>query len=150
MPRRAPALATKTAEGLLSQFGEQLKQRRTVLGVSQAEAAESAGMSRPTLSKIEHGSGSVTIAAFVAAAEVLGMELRLVRRGSEPRVPATIRLDDYPSLRKLAWDMPGTEVLEPVEVFDMLQRNDRYLDRDDLSDSERHLIALLTLQFGQG
>ena len=77
------------------------------------------------------------------------MELKLVRPGSEPHLPATIRLDDYPSLRRLAWDIPGTEVLQPLEVFEMLQRNDRYLDRDELSDSERQLIAMLTLQFGK-
>ncbi len=54
-----------------------LKDRREVLGVTQAHLAELAGVGIRTLKEIESGKGNPTVDTLIKLADVLGMELQL-------------------------------------------------------------------------
>lgn len=62
---------------LVSHFGNIIKNRRKLLGVSQPELSDMAGVSINTLSKLEKGEGNPTLDVLAKLAEVLGLELRL-------------------------------------------------------------------------
>src|SRR5664279_866016 len=112
MPARAPPV-TLAAAAKLAALGERIREQRKALKVSAVDAAESAGMSRVTLQRIERGEPSVTIGAYIGAATAVGLEFELVdprqrlrgKGGSrgKPPYPARIRLADYPQLKRLAW-----------------------------------------------
>lgn len=155
MPRPSPPIARKTAELRLLEMGAKLRERRRELALSQAATAEAAGISRPTLSKIERGSPSVTVASYVAIALVLGLEILLDDpaarpHGADDELPATLELARYPILRQVAWHIPGASSLAPEEAFALLERGWRHVDADALSDEERALVDKLSARFGSG
>lgn len=43
-------------------------------------------------------------------------------------IPVRIRLADYPQLKKLAWQIHGTDELTPVEALGIYERNWRLLE----------------------
>lgn len=59
-------------------LGQHLTTWRKLLGYTAAQVAERAGISRPTLTKIEHGDSSVGLGALLAVARVLGVSDLLV------------------------------------------------------------------------
>ena len=65
-------------------------------------------------------------------------------------VPAVVRLDDYPALKQLAWQLPGVTELSPAQALDLYERNWRHLDRERLSAHERRLIQALVDELGGG
>lgn len=71
-PRRSrpPALSANTV-------WRQVRERRLVLGITQAELADLAGLSRTTVHHIEAGAMSVKLAALIAVADVLGYDVVL-------------------------------------------------------------------------
>ena len=116
-------------------------------------AAEVAGMSRVTLHRIERGEPSVAIGAWVAAASALGLTLDLVSTKSPRKVaklPARIRLGEFPELKKIAWQLKGVEELGPREALDLYERNWRHVDTAALTPREAGLIEALTQRFGGG
>lgn len=64
-------------------FGGIIRDARKRRGWSQAELAESSGLSRPTVARIEAGN-DVTTATIAKVARVLGLKLELKRTGSQP------------------------------------------------------------------
>jgi len=72
MPARAPLLADATVTKLVA-IGQRIRDQRKALKVSAVDAAESAGMSRVTLQRIERGEPSVTIGAYIGAATAVGL-----------------------------------------------------------------------------
>jgi len=60
------------------ELGERLTTWRKLLGYTSAQVAERAGISRPTLAKIEHGDASVGLGSMLAVARVLGVVDRLL------------------------------------------------------------------------
>jgi transcriptional regulator with XRE-family HTH domain len=94
MPATAPVLPTHAAEEL-ARLGERLRRHRKQQGVSAVAAAEAAGMSRVTLHRIERGEPSVTIGAWLAVAQALGLRLDL-QDSLAPEATA-----DSPQLKKL-------------------------------------------------
>lgn len=58
-------------------IGQQLKERRKTLGITQSELADMAGVSKNTLYKIETGQANPTLIILGQLAEILGMELKL-------------------------------------------------------------------------
>jgi transcriptional regulator with XRE-family HTH domain len=123
------------------------------LKVSAIAAAESAGLSRVTLHRIERGEASVTMGAYFSVAAVLGLEFALVDP-SVPRaalaLPDRIRIADYPALRRLAWQMSEDTELTPQAALNLYERNWRHVDRDSLSASERSFVRQLADAFGGG
>jgi hypothetical protein len=58
-------------------------------------------------------------------------------------LPASIRLADYPELRRLAWNMQGVERLSPVDALNLYERNWRHVDESGLQPQERALLQSL-------
>lgn len=59
-------------------LGGQLAAWRKLLGYTSAQVAERAGISRPTLSKLENGDPSVTVQTLLAVGRALGLTGSLV------------------------------------------------------------------------
>lgn len=60
-----------------------------------------------------------------------------------------IAVDDYDNLRTLCWNRDA-RYLGAEEVFKLYERNWRHVDRNNMSDAERSLIARLADRFGNG
>jgi transcriptional regulator with XRE-family HTH domain len=137
----------------LRRVGERLRARRKQLRVSSTVAAEAAGMSRVTLYRIERGEPSVAMGAYLNAITSLGLELDvrdpLERPGATAALPQTVRLDDYPQLRKLAWQLRAHQDVTAKEALDIYERNWRHLDERALTPRERKLVKLLFQSAGR-
>jgi len=159
MPARAPPV-TLAAAAKLAALGERIREQRKALKVSAVDAAESAGMSRVTLQRIERGEPSVTIGAYIGAATAVGLEFELVdprerargKRGArgKPPYPARIKLADYPQLKRLAWQLHGVATLSPEEALGLYERNWRHVDVAALEPDERALVNALVQRLGGG
>lgn len=152
MPAAAPAVDPAQRE-LLARLGEQVRAARERQKVSAVAAAEAAGVSRVTLHRIERGEPSVAMGAWVAVASTLGLTLgfpEATAASPQASLPERIRLDDYPQLRQLAWQLPGVQDLSPKEALDLYERNWRHVDRAGLSPAERALIEALSQALGGG
>jgi hypothetical protein len=121
--------------------------------ISATAASEAAGMSRVTWHRIEKGESSVTMGAYLNAMAALGLELQLSdpnesarhadRPAAELSLPVRIRLSQYPQLRRLAWQVHGSEELTPREALDIYERNQRHLDIATMEAHERDLLDAL-------
>jgi transcriptional regulator with XRE-family HTH domain len=134
-------------------LGERLRDARKRQRESANAAAEAAGISRVTLHRIERGEPTVAMGAWMAAANVLGLTLDLpdTQAAEEPvALPTTIRLADYPQLKKLAWQLHGVDELSPREALALYERNWRHVDRAALSEGEAALVARLSRELGGG
>ncbi len=151
MPARSPAVA-KRAEEVLIELGRALRDRRRNLGVSAVTTAEAAGMSRVTLHRIEAGSPSVTIGAYMNAATALGLELTLEKLQPRQRpsrasagsaAQTTVRVGDYPQLRLIAWQLRDDTELTGAEALELYERNWRHVDQAAMNDEERAFLQQL-------
>ena len=153
MPAAAPAVNQDQRE-LLAKLGQQLRATREQQKVSAVAAAEAAGVSRVTLHRIERGEPSVAMGAWVAVASTLGVTLGLLHPHAAAKssfvLPERIRLDDYPQLKKLAWQLPGVQEVSAKEALDLYERNWRHVDRASLSPRELSLIEALSQGLGGG
>ena len=139
-------------------LGSRLRARRKALGISAAATAEAAHISRVTLHRLEKDQPTVALGSLLAVTRVLDMELQLQARAAQstPAEPAAgdglplqIRLDDYPQLRSLAWQVgDALPFVSPREALGLYQRNWRHLQPEALEQKERKLIAALRLVFG--
>jgi transcriptional regulator with XRE-family HTH domain len=139
-------------QNLTARLGQQLRRARKQQKVSAVAAAQAAGMSRVTLHRIERGQASVAMSAWVALADSLGLDLALVDRNAATaalELPERIRLQDYPQLKALAWQLNLSE-LSPRQALQLYERNWRHLDASVLSVAERELIERLAGAFGGG
>lgn len=154
MPTKPPPIA-RVARSQLQEIGRQIRARRKDLGVNATAAAESAGMSRVTWYRIEKGEPSVAAGAYANALAALG----LVRWAVSPDtadtpagapvgwLPAVVRIADYPELKRLAWNLQGTDTLSPRDALAIYQRNWRHVDEAALDAHERALVAALQQAF---
>jgi hypothetical protein len=113
-------------------------------------------MSRVTLHRIERGEPSVAAGAYLNLIAALGLDVELVdaRPGgaleAAAKLPAAIRLVDYPQLKKLAWQRRRVDELTPRDALALYERNWRHVDREALTRRERELIRLLVDALGAG
>lgn len=161
MPSRAPNIPPDV-EVRAKKIGSQIRLRRKALGVNATVVAESAGMSRVTLHRIERGALSVTFGAYLAILDVLDMAFLVgpvsenardpLQQPEEGWLPVSISLIDYPQLKRLAWQISDAETLSPREALDIYERNWRHLDVAALDERERRLIDALraVLEDGDG
>ena len=148
MPASAPTPSSKVAKHLLA-IGSALRSHRKALGLNATETAESAGMSRVTLFRIEKGEPSVTMGAYLAASDALGLTIGLISSGARAKVPQPIRLASYPQLKRLAWQLKATKTLTPEEALNLYERNWRHVDQKAMTARERELIESLLATFGR-
>ncbi len=158
MPASAPIIAS-TATGKLIELGKQIRAHRKALRVSATAVAEAAGISRVTLYRIENGEPSVTMGAYLNAMEALNMDFGIIKSAESAAdalnvdrngwIPARIHLADYPQLKKLAWQVHGTDELTPVEALSIYDRNWRHVDVNALEPRERQLIDALRIGLGE-
>lgn len=142
----------------MARLGTALRTRRKALGISMTAAAEAAQISRVTWHRLEKGEPTVALGSLLAAARVLDLDLRLQAAGAAPPamrypfdagLPLHIRLDDYPQLRRLAWQVgDATQTLSPREALGLYQRNWRHLQPELLEPREGALIDALRLVYG--
>jgi transcriptional regulator with XRE-family HTH domain len=155
MPAKAPATDAATLT-LLTELGAAFRARRKALGVQVLAAAEAAGMSRVTWYRLEKGEPTVTLGAWANAARVLGLAWPTPPADpaapAAPRpgewIPVEIRIDEYPQLRRLAWQVVGRPTVAPREAWAIYERNTRDLDVPGLAAHERDLVMALRRVFG--
>jgi len=157
-------MAKKTApllpatEELLRQFGDRLRLARQRRRLSAKQVAERAGMSPMTLRSLERGGSGVTIGAYLAVMQVLGIEsdlgllghadpqgralqdARLPARSSQAKRTTPIRDDALPlSQRDAAADKPQApskavkKPLKPTENVPSWREQSGFTDSETLA-----------------
>lgn len=152
MPAKAPEISNKDTNDL-GRLGARIRHARREQKVSAVAAAEAAGLSRVTLHRIERGEPSVAMSSWLALANTLGLAFELVHPSAAPpsaELPLRIRLDRYPQLQKLGWQLRGVEELAPKEALALYERNWRHVDVAALSPEEAALIRALSSNLGGG
>jgi len=151
MPAKAPPVPPQVATQLEA-LGARIRAQRERQKVTATDAAEAAGMSRVTLHRVERGEPSVTMGAYLSAMSAVGLSLQVrePEAAFNTALPAVVRLDDYPALKQLAWQLPGVTELSPAQALDLYERNWRHVDRDALAPNERRLIQALVDELGGG
>jgi DNA-binding XRE family transcriptional regulator len=140
----------------LVEIGQFIRQHRKSFKITANAAAETAGISRVTLHRIEKGEPSVSMGGYLNAISALGLHLQLAVKGDVESkadgdkvglLPVRIALADYPQLKELAWHVPGAGELTLIEAHSIYERNKRFLESENLIESERELIEVLKLAF---
>jgi DNA-binding XRE family transcriptional regulator len=143
----------------LAVVGQLLRQHRKLFKITANATGETPGISRVTVHRIEKGDPTVSMGAYLNVISALDLKFHLSKkddaacdsnRGRLGQFPVRILLDDCPQLKEFAWHVQGVVELSPVEVHSVYERNKRFLDRENLSDSEQELIELLGLVFEGG
>jgi transcriptional regulator with XRE-family HTH domain len=144
---------TENVNDVLIALGRKIRAQRKTLGVNATATAEAAGISRVTLHRLERGEPTVNMGAYASVMLALGLNLAIGTRVDETHagfIPVRIHLDDYPQLKKLAWQIKADTDLTPIEALGIYERNWRHLDHLALSTSERQLIDALRWGLGKG
>ena len=157
MPAQSPPVSEQVS-ARLRQLGEGVRTQREQQKISATALAEAAGMSRVTLHCIERGELSVTMGAYLSASDSLGLRLDLIDPrapassdgATAPELPVSVRLDDYPQLKRLAWQLPGVTELTAAEALSLYERNWRHIDPAGLDPVERALVRSLADRLGSG
>jgi DNA-binding XRE family transcriptional regulator len=140
----------------LADIGQLIRQHRKSFKITANAAAETAGISRVTLHRIEKGEPTVSMGAYLNVISALDLSLHLSAKtdiestanaDSVGKLPVRLSLSDYPQLKELAWHVRGVDELSLVEAHSIYERNKRFLDSENLSDSEQALIELLGVAF---
>lgn len=137
----------------LALLGERIRTARKRQRVTTVAAAQAAGVSRVTLHRIERGEPTVAVGAWLAVATALGLKFELLDAkaiAGTKKLPKTIRLRDYPQLKRLAWQLHGVDSVPPSVALDLYERNWRHVDRAALSAGEAALIDALSRELGGG
>lgn len=155
MPAKAPPVSEAAATRLRA-LGERIRAHRERQKVSATVAAESAGMSRVTLHRIERGEPSVTMGAYLTAIDAIGLRLELRDPQARPvtadtaGLPERVRLADFPQLKRLAWQLHDVDELSPADALNLYERNWRHIDRSSMEPAERALLQALVDRLGGG
>ena len=140
--KKAVKNISDNAVALLAEIGPLIGQHRKSFNITANAAAETAGISRVTLHRIEKGEPTVSIGAYLNVISALDLTLNLSARAdagyeadgdSVGTLPVRVSLKDYPQLKQLAWHVQGADELS--------------FDFENLSDREQALIKLLKFAF---
>jgi transcriptional regulator with XRE-family HTH domain len=155
MPAKSPPVGDILAAQLVT-LGARIRAQRERHKLTATSVAEAAGMSRVTLHRIERGEPSVTMGAYLSAISAVGLQFEL----NDPEVqsakltgslvPGSVRLDDYPQLKRLAWQLRGATEVTPTEALNLYERNWRHVDQGNMAPAERALVQALVDTLGGG
>jgi transcriptional regulator with XRE-family HTH domain len=153
MPAKSPPVNPKL-KNAIRHLGEKIRKRRKELRISATTTAEAAGLSRVTLHRIELGEESVSIGAYINTISALGLELTLIDphdRGLESRkkLPAKVRLNDFPQLKRLAWQLKGSRQMAIEDALEIYERNWRHVDLKEMDAREKEFLEALLEHFGR-
>jgi len=70
---------------IFDKIGAEIRTRRKRLGMTQLDVAEMTGLQRQTISRVESGNSSVTIASVERIATVVGLDLMVVPKYNDGR-----------------------------------------------------------------
>ncbi|SCX54715.1 Helix-turn-helix domain-containing protein [Klenkia marina] len=149
MPAPSPYTSPEQ-EADLRRLGSRLRDHRKALGVTAVACAESAGVSRVTLHRIEAGNPSVTIGAYCNVAAALGLHLVVPVVERTTGEPPTVTVGDYPGLRALAWQTDAGTTVTEAQALNLYERGWRHLDQAVLTDRERAFIQHLADTYSHG
>ena len=149
MPASSPYTSPEQ-QADLERLSGRLRARRKALGVTAVACAEAAGVSRVTLHRIEAGSPSVTIGAYINVAAALGLHLVVPILDAEGAGSPTITIAEYPGLRMLAWQTDAGVTITETEALNLYERGWRHLDQEALTDHEKAFIQHLADTYSNG
>lgn len=163
MPAKAPPLTDDLSLDL-AQLGERLRCARLRRGLTASAVAETAGITRVTLARIEGGEGAMSVSNLLKVLNALGLrdDVALLAADADlpdhqahapvpaRRVPAQIKLSRFPQLQRLAWSRDPETTLTPDQAFALYERNWRHVDVEHMHPRERALIDKLTQTVGHG
>jgi transcriptional regulator with XRE-family HTH domain len=78
----------------IQDLGRILHEARRRAGLTQAQVADRAGISRPSYREIEHGGAAARATTLINIARALGLELMLIPQAMVPGVQALLRPSD--------------------------------------------------------
>jgi transcriptional regulator with XRE-family HTH domain len=149
----------------LAEIGQRLKATRLGRGLSQEALASAAGVSLPTVQRME-SRGQATVENLIRLLRQLdlldGLHTLLppprmetpgkTRQRAARRRPAEhgVRLADYPQLHLISWNRRDDDVVDEQEALALYERNWRYIDPPNLVAREKALIARLVRKHGAG
>ena len=162
MPAKA-VLLSDPLQHLWGQVSERVREARLRRNMTAEQVAKEAGITRVTLHRLEQGDPSVTVATFLKVLDALRLSQDLAEVAEDlerrtpgerlppRRMPARIRVGDYPQLRQIAWHIhePGATV-SPQEALELYERNWRHVDQALVIPKERALIDKLVATVGKG
>ncbi len=140
-------MATKTApllpttDELLRQFGNRLRLARLRRRLSAKQVAERAGMAPMTLRSLERGGSGVTMGAYLAVMQVLGIEKDLDLLGKADPVGRELQDAQLPAHtrttrpRKALEALPQTQMRKALATMPSVQLR-KAVDRLDAPDRE--------------
>ena len=109
MPKKYPVLLP-SCQRSLKMLGENMRLARLRRELSAEMVAERAGISRQTLSSLENGSGSVSMATYVQVLFVLGLEKDLEALARDDELGRTLQ-DAKLTARKRARKVKSKDAL---------------------------------------
>lgn len=145
VPASSPPVNAAALAGL-AELGSKIRARREELGLTMNQAADAAGVSRVTVHRIERGTPSVTMGAYLNVIAALSMRVDLNPNSSG----ATIRVGDYPQLRLIAWQLGADTEISEADALQLYERNWRHIDHAALQRRERAFLQHLTDTWGHG
>lgn len=127
---------------LTQHLGHALRAERERMGLTQVQAALRAGIGRQKLIEIEKGRPGVAMGTYVAAMAALNLE---------PTVRAAmVHIDDFPQLKRLAWNRPGARAISGPDALALYERHWDLVSAQEMTEPERELLDGLVEKHGNG
>ena len=137
-------------------IGNHIRAKRKQLKVTAITVAQTAGISRVTLYRIERGEATVSVGSYIEVLWALGLRATIENAFISPAerdaasalsLPARVVLAQYPQLKALAWHIPNAKEVSLLEAHSLYTRNKRFIDQKQLQTYERQLIENLRKAF---
>ncbi len=144
MSQKTAQLLPATEE-LLRQFGERLRLARLRRRLTAKQVAERAGMAPMTLRSLERGGSGVTLGAYAAVMQVLGLEMDFNLLGKQDQMgrklqDSRLTTRTQPVRQVRSSSVPSAQMLAPTKPSD--EKN--WLQQSDFVSAES-LVGLIDL-----